>query len=1389
MRATPALSAKPALATTTNGRAGPGVLYVLAALTVAAFIAYGYFAFQWRDTPFAGVMVTHQLEVTAGSPSGSGMWAGLDGGLQEGDRIIAVNDRPLESDDFSAGSYALQTLLESLEIGEQITVDFIRPAPFNAFDATGVACETPANEEVLCRTSYALSVLPDSDFLALFVTPFVSGLVVLGVALWLLRHYGSESVSAAPILTMLLLSLFMAGIFDLGSTHRLAPLWLASGVILGGMLITLGMVFPSPIPMLRARPAFRLTPLFLSTALAIYMVYLWIDGENALQIQQAAGISAIVGMAILATLLFFYHRPRAQSRLGRDQANTVFLGVALALIPAAVWVLGQIIVNSDGDPLVPFSVEAAMPFYVTPAISITYAVLQYRRLDTDRLVSQAFTYGLMLLAVIIGYTLLVTGASLFTTETVDTDNPLLIAITVFAISALFVPLRSRLRDQIDTIFYRKRRNFEALEDAFNQRLTTLDDAGSMITEFREALNEAVQPSGSLVFLQDVATGDYVAFGDPIPESDVTFEGDSGLINILRDTASLTLDPNGVVPAQLHADRVRLGIINAAVIYGLSGADGLKGFVSVSPPSTKRRTQYGYEELQFIENTSQQLAVAVGRAQVIGSLQRRVSELDVLSQVGQAVNFTIELDDLLELISAQTLRLFDSPFFYITLYEEAGNQLYYALFLEDDDRDVAKENKKWPLGRDLFSEIIESAQAVRVDDYAQTMADKHYEIVYENPNMAAWMGVPLIAGARTLGVLSIGEIDTEKKYTEEQLRIFSNLGALAATSIEKARLFTEANIRARQLTVLNDISRDLVEAEGDIESLLQQITSSAVEILNAEAGSLLLTSADGTELEFKTAVGGTGHELIGTTLPAGHGLVGRVANSGEPVIVNDTSQDERWQGEVAEDGAFHTRSVLAVPLIAKDEVIGVLEVINKQDGTPFVGGDTELLTSFAGQAAIAFENARLFQQTDEQLSRRVSELESLEKIDVELNQTLDLNTVAEITVRWALTNSNATAGALGIVNEEQSQMRIICMQGYEDADLSTYIDDDIWSLDSGIVKRVMRTRQPDLQPDVSIDPDYEPSLKDALSQITVPMTSGEDVNAILVLETATEPRLNLLDQDWAQRLAEHASIAIANAQLYSELLRANESKSEFVGFAAHELKNPLASVKGYADLLKSGMPGDLSDQQTEFLTIIRSNANRMQTIIDDLRDIAKIDAQQLTVTPSPIDFRNVIVETLRPFQQNLDDKGQTLENNLPEDLPRVLGDQMRLIQVVTNLISNAHKYSPEGSVIKIDAQVLDNFRDEKGAQLGPVLQTTIADNGIGMTEEDQQKLFKVRYFRSSNKKALDQPGTGLGMMITRNIIEQHGGAIWVESVYGEGTSFHFVIPLAEQKSLTTEPASD
>jgi signal transduction histidine kinase len=623
------------------------------------------------------------------------------------------------------------------------------------------------------------------------------------------------------------------------------------------------------------------------------------------------------------------------------------------------------------------------------------------------------------------------------------------------------------------------------------------------------------------------------------------------------------------------------------------------------------------------------------------------------------------------------------------------------------------------------------------------------------------------------------------YNDEQLRIFQDVGALAATSLDKSRLFAETNARARQLAALNDISSKLVAVEFDVEKLLQLITASATNILEAEAGSLLLTLDDGSDdLEFRVVVGPSGQELIGSRIPARRGLVGEVASTGQLVIVNDVMSDPRWGGELAKSN-FHTNNILAVPLLTQNRVIGVLEVLNKKSGA-FSPLDAQLLTTFAGQAAVAIENARLFQLTDQQLSARLTELETLERIDFELNRSLDLSKVAEITVRYALTASGATAGVLGIIAGDPPHLEIVFKCGYGDDEMPTNAESMVWPLDRGIVKRVMRTRQADLVPDVSIDPDYVPSLRGGLSQITVPMMSGGVINALMVLETDNEPRLRLADMPFLQRLAEHASIAIANAQLVTELGRANQSKSEFVGFIAHELKNPLTSMRGYADLLISAPGASLNDLQKNFIGVIRANAERMNTLVSDLNDVTQLETNKMSINLLPTDFRDVIDETLRSFEQQIADKGQTLQRIIPDDMPNVMADRTRMIQVLTNLVSNAHKYTPEAGSITLTCAVETHHRDAKGRPMGPMLHVSVRDTGIGMSLEDLRKLF-TPYFRSDNPLTRLQPGTGLGLTLTRNLIIRHNGEIWVESELNEGTTFHFTLPIAPVEEA--QPSGD
>lgn len=238
-----------------------------------------------------------------------------------------------------------------------------------------------------------------------------------------------------------------------------------------------------------------------------------------------------------------------------------------------------------------------------------------------------------------------------------------------------------------------------------------------------------------------------------------------------------------------------------------------------------------------------------------------------------------------------------------------------------------------------------------------------------------------------------------------------------------------------------------------------------------------------------------------------------------------------------------------------------------------------------------------------------------------------------------------------------------------------------------------------------------------------------------------------------------------AEARDEAVAANKSKSEFVSVVSHELKLPMTSIKGYSDLMLSGATGALNENQSNFLTTIRNNVNRMATLVSDLTDISRLESGNLRIEPRAVPVWDVIDEVVTLTRTQLEQKKQTLTLDIPEGLPKAWCDRNRLAQVLTNLISNANKYTPEGGLLTVQALQVDGM-----------IQIKVQDNGLGMTPEDQEKLFS-KFFRSADEKVREAPGTGLGLSITKNLIELQGGKIWFESEFRKGTTFYFTTPIA------------
>jgi PAS domain S-box-containing protein len=301
-------------------------------------------------------------------------------------------------------------------------------------------------------------------------------------------------------------------------------------------------------------------------------------------------------------------------------------------------------------------------------------------------------------------------------------------------------------------------------------------------------------------------------------------------------------------------------------------------------------------------------------------------------------------------------------------------------------------------------------------------------------------------------------------------------------------------------------------------------------------------------------------------------------------------------------------------------------------------------------------------------------------------------------------------------------------------------------------------------------------------------SDEDQRVIGSLVESKQPTSNSLKITWGRKTialnfapvrlpsAEQASVVMVLRDITKEA-EIDQLKSEFVSIVSHELRTPMTAIKGYLDLLALGSAGTVTEMQRHYLSIIKTNADRLSDMVNELLDLSSIESGKAQMNFQAISVRRVIYEVVAMLQKSFNDRGIRLRVNIQDGLPDALADPGRLTQIITNLLSNAAKYTFEGYV-EVSARVE-----------GDTIQVDVTDTGIGMTEQDQAKLF-ARFFRASTARAREIPGTGLGLSITRSLVEMHGGRIWIKSAVGEGSTFSFTIPkLPEPLAHMASPAPE
>lgn len=539
-------------------------------------------------------------------------------------------------------------------------------------------------------------------------------------------------------------------------------------------------------------------------------------------------------------------------------------------------------------------------------------------------------------------------------------------------------------------------------------------------------------------------------------------------------------------------------------------------------------------------------------------------------------------------------------------------------------------------------------------------------------------------------------------------------------------------RESEMAALYEASQ-VLSSSLDLTETLDLVMDMLIHLTGAERGCLMMLGEKG-EMEIKVARNFDRSTTSPDDLALSHTVVQDAVTVGQPVVTTNAQVDPRFSEQESVVG-YHLRSIACVPLQIRGRTTGALYLDNRMKEGVFSEEILPMLMAFANQAAVAIENARLYTMTDQALAARVEELTTLQQIDHELNTSLDLEQVLQLTLSWALRGTGAEEGTLCLL--DGGAINHAVASGSRCA-----------SIEPEVVQLVIRS--------------LEPVVIGGL-RILVPIRYEKQTVGLIDLRRGGESTFRSEHVEFGGRLADHAAVAIENARLYDKVRQANLAKSEFVSFVAHELRTPMNAIKGYADLLSQESVGSLTDQQKKAVRTIFANVVRMQILVADLQDVSRIETGQMHLEMQSTEFASALDDAIQSTKEQIEERAQELTVEMPEDMPLVRADPARLAQILINLLSNACKYTPEGGRISVRV-------DKNGGNI----QCRVSDTGVGISQEDQAKLF-TKFFRSADAMVRNMPGTGLGLCIVKNLVELHDGEIEVESELGRGTTFTITLP--------------
>jgi signal transduction histidine kinase len=582
------------------------------------------------------------------------------------------------------------------------------------------------------------------------------------------------------------------------------------------------------------------------------------------------------------------------------------------------------------------------------------------------------------------------------------------------------------------------------------------------------------------------------------------------------------------------------------------------------------------------------------------------------------------------------------------------------------------------------------------------------------------------------------------------------------------LDAESKFRALQqvaLTVTSELSVDVV---------LKKLADAARELAQARYAALGVAREDrkGLSRFITSGISDEGIAAIGDW-PRGLGLLGLLLSDPRSVRVSKIQEHPKSIGFPPNHPPM--ANFLGVPIISKGRILGNFYLTEKIGAEEFTQDDLELIEALSAFAAIAIENARLYSETESQLRQRIQQVQKAEE---QLAFLVDLSAMLptgplheepplEQVLKRTTTLLGDVCGAVLIGPDGAVTKRVVVHRIPERAQMASDLIDDSWTI---IREQVIENDRSILVTDVEAMSSSPLAVEEERMKagrvsavLAVPIRSAKQTYGAFISLASQPLGFSQEDLSFAQLAAQRFGTAIENSRLLRELSDALKTRDEFISIATHELKTPVAVLIGYTDVANRSLKSN-PDRLPSILEMIKKQSVRLGSLANELLEVSRIHAGRLDLHKERVNLATLVTDAVQRFQAQLNsaDQARLRLSVSPADLWGEW-DPMRIEQVLVNLLSNAIKYSPSGGDVEVSVDRLDGQA-----------RVSVRDHGIGIPTDQQARILEP-FFRTTTATQAKIAGAGLGLFISKEIVERHGGRLWFESEEGRGSTFGFAIP--------------